>query len=215
MAATVRFAVLSSLWNLPLVRTPKLDSAEYLSWALRLAAGDSAWPIVAQHGPGYPYFLAALLVVGDGSIKFALAAQALVGAGTAACVAAIARRLYGIRSGWLAGVVYAIYGPVVMVETSLLAEGLLVFLLAVAILCLTGARGFSRAEAGGFRAERRREASAERPWRAARSVRQSSCVRPRCSSPPRAQSGCCADGGGRAMPAGALLRFERRQRYAW
>jgi hypothetical protein len=72
LAAGVRLAVLSTLWNLPLVRTPKLDSAEYLSWALRLAAGDGAWPVVAQHGPGYPFFLAALLVIGDGSLKFAL-----------------------------------------------------------------------------------------------------------------------------------------------
>ena len=136
-AAAVRLAVLVSLWDLPLVTTPKLDAAEYLSWATRLAAGDNAWPVVAQHGPGYPIFLAALLVLGGGSLKFALAVQALLGAVTAAMVAAIARRLAGARAGWLAGVAYALYGPVVLVETSVLAEGLLVFLLTLALLVLT------------------------------------------------------------------------------
>jgi hypothetical protein len=75
VAAIVRIAVLVTLWNLPLVRTPKLDSGEYLAWALRLASGDGAWPVVAQHGPGYPIFLAVLLAVGSGSIKVALAVR--------------------------------------------------------------------------------------------------------------------------------------------
>jgi len=92
---------------------------------------------VAQHGPGYPIFLAALLVLGGGSIKFALAIQALLGGATAAMVAAIGRRLAGARAGWLAGLVYALYGPVLLVETSVLAEGLLVFLLTLALLILT------------------------------------------------------------------------------
>ena len=35
VAALVRVTVAASLWTLPLVRTPKLDSAEYLAWAQR------------------------------------------------------------------------------------------------------------------------------------------------------------------------------------
>jgi Flp pilus assembly protein TadD len=64
--------------------------------------------------------------------------QALLGGATAAMVAVVARRLGGVRTGWLAGAVYALYGPVVLVETSMLAEGLLVFLLTLALLILTG-----------------------------------------------------------------------------
>ncbi|HEX7138134.1 MAG TPA: glycosyltransferase family 39 protein, partial [Vicinamibacterales bacterium] len=137
LAAAVRLAVLSTLWDLPLVRTPRLDSAEYFSWALRLAAGDAAWPVIAQHGPGYPFFLAALLAIGDGSIKFALAVQALVGAASAAGLAVLARRLYSGRSGWIAGVLYAAYGPVVLVETTLLGEGILLFLTVIGLVSLT------------------------------------------------------------------------------
>jgi hypothetical protein len=34
LALVVRLIVAAELWDLPLVRTPKLDSLEYLSWAL-------------------------------------------------------------------------------------------------------------------------------------------------------------------------------------
>lgn len=132
-AAAIRLAVAASLWNLPLVRTPKLDSAEYLAWAQRLAAGDWTWPVVAQHGPGYPIFLAALLVLGTGSLKLAVAAQAIVGGLTAAVVSLIAARWAGSRAGLLAGIVYACYGPAVYFETAILSEGLLLFLLALGL----------------------------------------------------------------------------------
>jgi 4-amino-4-deoxy-L-arabinose transferase-like glycosyltransferase len=136
VALIVRLVLVEELWNLPIVRTPKLDSAEYVSWARRLAAGDFAWPIVSQHGPGYPFFLAGLLAIASGSLHAALFAQAAVGAATAALVAAIARELLGARIGVLAGLVYALYGPAVYIETAFLSEGLLLFLLMVTVFAL-------------------------------------------------------------------------------
>ncbi|HEV3139183.1 MAG TPA: glycosyltransferase family 39 protein, partial [Vicinamibacterales bacterium] len=149
IAAAVRVALAVGLWNLPIARTPKLDAFEYVSWAHRLAAGDFAWPLVAQHGPGYPFFLAALLVM-TGSLHGALFAQAVVGAATAASIAAIGRQLAGTRAGLLAGLTYAVYGPVAWIETSFLAEGLLLFLLSVALLALCRAPlTLTRAAAAG------------------------------------------------------------------
>jgi tetratricopeptide (TPR) repeat protein len=136
VAAAVRLLAGATLWDLPLVRTPKLDSAEYLSWATRLADGNWAWPAVAQHGPGYPVFLAALLVLGSGSLKTALVLQALVCSGTASLIAVVARRWYGARAGLLAGLVYAVYGPAVYIDTVVLSEGPLLFLLAAALWML-------------------------------------------------------------------------------
>jgi tetratricopeptide (TPR) repeat protein len=132
------------LWDLPIVRTPKLDSAEYVSWARRLAAGDFAWPIVSPHGPGYPLLLAALFVVGSGSLKFAIACQAIAGAITATLIALIAREAFGDRPALFAGLCYALYAPAVYIDTALLSEGLLLFLLTVALFvssrsaCLSG-----------------------------------------------------------------------------
>jgi tetratricopeptide (TPR) repeat protein len=135
VAAAVRLVVASTLWDLPLVRTPKLDSAEYWSFAQRLASGDWAWPVVAQHGPGYPLFLAMLLALGGG-LKAAMALQALVGAATATMIAIVGRRLVDERTGWFAGLAYALYGPAVYADTAILSEGLLLCLLVVALLAL-------------------------------------------------------------------------------
>jgi Flp pilus assembly protein TadD len=128
--------VAMQVWDLPIVRTPKLDSFEYVSWARRLAAGDFAWPIVSPHGPGYPFFLAGLLTIGSGSLRFAIAAQAVLGAVTAVMIAMVAREWFGARAGPIAGIAYAVYGPAVYIDTALLAEGLLLFLLVLGLWML-------------------------------------------------------------------------------
>jgi tetratricopeptide (TPR) repeat protein len=140
VAAIVRLAVGASLWTLPLVKTPRLDSAEYFSWASRIASGDWTWPVVAQHGPGYPVMLAGLLDLGGGSLTTALALQSLFGAFAAAMVCGITRRAYGDRAGLFAGLAYAVYGPVVLVDTTVLSEGLLLFLLTLGLWILSSRR---------------------------------------------------------------------------
>src|SRR5262249_25847639 len=132
-ALAARWIVAAELWRLALVRTPRLDSFEYVSWARRLASGDFAWPVVSAHGPGYPFFPAGLLAVGSGALGAAIAMQAMVGALTAVLVAAAAREWFGARAGLLAGLTYAVYGPAVYLDTALLAEGLLIALLAFAL----------------------------------------------------------------------------------
>jgi len=124
------------VWDLPIVRTPKLDSFEYVSWARRLAAGDFAWPVVSPHGPGYPFFLALLLALGSGSLRVVIAAQAVMGAMTAAVAAMVTREWFGARAALLAGLAYAVYGPAVYIDTALVAEGLLLLLLLLAVLML-------------------------------------------------------------------------------
>jgi Flp pilus assembly protein TadD len=143
VAFVVRLLVVAELWNLPLVRTPKLDSAEYLSWATRLASGDFSSPVVSPHSPGYPLFLAALLVLGSGSLYAVSLAQSIVGALTAVMVAVLSGEWFGRRAAIVAGLVYAAYGPAVYVETMLLSEGLLLFLFTGA-LCLLSRQPLTR-----------------------------------------------------------------------
>lgn len=129
VAAGVRLAVLPSLWDLPLVRTPKLDSNEYLTWARQIAAGSFALPAVSPHGPGYPFFLGGLLALLSGSLHAALLAQALLGAAilvrptallvviALTCWLALARRSGPRRAvllAWFAAPVLAIVVPVMV-----------------------------------------------------------------------------------------------------
>ncbi|HSP17625.1 MAG TPA: tetratricopeptide repeat protein [Thermoanaerobaculia bacterium] len=136
-ALAVRIAIVIQLHaSTALFRTPQLDSFEYHSWAQRIASGDFSWPAAPPHGPGYPLFLGMLLAIGHGSVLFAHVAQAFLGAITAVVISAIARRTAGHVAALIAGLAAAIYAPLALIEVSIYAEGLLVFLLSGSILAV-------------------------------------------------------------------------------
>ena len=132
VALALRVSVIAELQPLPLFRTPQLDSLEYLEWAERYAAGDFSWPARPSHGPGYPMFLGAILAA-TGSLAAARVVQAVVGALTCVLVYSIALRSFGRRAATAAGLLAAAYAPLILADVSILAEGLLVFLLAAAL----------------------------------------------------------------------------------
>jgi tetratricopeptide (TPR) repeat protein len=151
LAALVRLLVGSQLGETALFRWPQLDSLEYLVWARKVASGTMIWPVPPPHGPGYPTFLGLLLRLFDDSLDAARRVQALFGAGTCILAAAVAARAFGRRAGIAAGLLLAVYGPLVFLDVSMLAEGLLVFLLLLALwLFVALAKPFPRAIAAGL-----------------------------------------------------------------
>ena len=132
-AFAIRLSVAHALSGAPLVRTPQLDSLEYLEWARSLAAGDFTWPTPPPHGPAYPFFLAACLFVSGGSVPFVQLAQAILGSLLCVVVMDLGRRFFGKWAGFAAGLAIALYGPLVYVESSLFSEGLLLLLMALAV----------------------------------------------------------------------------------
>lgn len=137
LAALVRLIVGSQLGETTLFRSPQLDSLEYLVWAQKVAAGEMIWPVPPPHGLGYPVFLGILLRLFNGSLGAARTVQALLGAGSCLLAAAIGSRAFGRRAGIAAGVVLALCAPLVFLEISILGEGLLVFLLLLALWAFT------------------------------------------------------------------------------
>jgi Flp pilus assembly protein TadD len=135
-AAAIRLLIGWQLLQIPLVRTPRLDSAEYLQWARRLAGGDFSWPIISAHAPGYPLLLAAILKASGESLGAVVTVQAIIGAVTATLIALLGTRLFDRTSGLVAGILYATYGPAVYIDTAILAEGTLLFLLTSALVVL-------------------------------------------------------------------------------
>lgn len=132
LALAVRLAVIAQLQDEPLFRSPQLDGLEYLNWATRIAQGDFTWPEEPIHGPGYPFFVAAILAV-TRSLEAVHVAQAIAGAAAAVLVFAIARDLYGSLAAASAGVLHAVCAPLVFLEVSFIAEGLLIALLVGAL----------------------------------------------------------------------------------
>ncbi len=136
VALAVRLIITFQLNGTAIFRTPQLDSFEYYAWANRIASGDFTWPAAPPHGPGYPLFVALLLAAGRRSILFVHVVQAIIGAATAAIIALTARRIYGGHAGLVAGLLAAIYAPLALIDVSIYAEGLLVFLLSCSLLAL-------------------------------------------------------------------------------
>jgi tetratricopeptide (TPR) repeat protein len=149
IALAARLLVVAQLSDLPIVRTPRLDSLEYLQWAREIAFGTAGWPAYPAHAPGYSFFLAAVLRSSGDSLHAVRLAQSVLGALTCALVAALATRWFSLPAGIAAGLLVAVYGPLVLVDSSILAEGLLVFLLVLALWVVSRRSSMDAALAGG------------------------------------------------------------------
>lgn len=133
-AFAVRAAVALELGRTALFQKPQLDSFEFLLWGQGIAHGNLFQWLAPSHGPGYPFFLGTLLALTGGSLGAVRLLQAALGAGLCVLTAALGARVLGDRRAGLAGgLLLAVYGPLVYVEVSLLAEGLLLFLLTLAL----------------------------------------------------------------------------------
>jgi tetratricopeptide (TPR) repeat protein len=136
-AWSVRALVAQQLGQTPLYRWPQLDAREMLAWAERIAQGDLAVSSHPTHGPLYPLVLGALLRLTGESLAAVRLLQSVLGAATCAVTAAAAARLFGRRAGIGCGLLLAVYGPLVLVDTQLWEEAVLLPLLAVVLWLLT------------------------------------------------------------------------------
>lgn len=134
VAFGLRAWVAAELGRTALYQVPQLDQSEFLIWAQGLMERGFSWPALPTKGPGYPIFLAALLRATGESLAAVRLVQAALGGATAVLTALLAGRVYGPLPALLAGAAVALYGPLVYVDTALLAEGLFVFLLLAALL---------------------------------------------------------------------------------
>ena len=148
-AFALRLMAASVLGDLPISRTPQLDSAAYVSWARALVADPAFWPPYPEHAPGYPIFMAAILAITGGSLTAVRIVQSCLGAIACVLTARIAARSFTPNAYLPAGVLQAAYGPLIYIETALLAESLLVFLLVLALDVATSAHGRARWAAAG------------------------------------------------------------------
>lgn len=129
VALAVRAYAMWRLGSLPISATPQLDSLEYLTWARQIAEHGFAWPPYPEHAPGYPFFAGALLAMSGGSLMVIRIVQSILGAVTCVLTARVAARTLTPAAYLPAGLLMAVYGPLVYIDTAILAESLLVFLL--------------------------------------------------------------------------------------
>ncbi len=139
-ALALRLFVSSRLQELPIYRSPQLDSLEYLIRARRIASGDFAFPNPPVHGPGYSFFLAGLLALFGGSLPPVWIAQATMGAALCCALGVLTAKHFGRGAGAAAGFLAGALAPLIWIDVSVLGEGLLILLLVLSAL----AAGFLR-----------------------------------------------------------------------
>ena len=122
--------------NNPLFDYPIMDAKYHLEWAQKILSGDFWGDEVFFRAPLYPYLLALLYKIGGAKIGFVIVCQHVMGASSAVLVYSLARRFFAGRVALVAGLLTALYWPLVYFEGDLLFETLFVLLTLALLLSL-------------------------------------------------------------------------------
>lgn len=129
VALAVRGLHLWQLQGSPLLQVLMGDGRSYDAWARRIAAGDWLGSRVFYQAPLYAYFLAAVYRGIGHDLLVVRGIQSVLGAGSCVLLALAGRRLFSKRAGIAAGLLLALYPPVVFGDTMIQKSVLVVFLL--------------------------------------------------------------------------------------
>jgi tetratricopeptide (TPR) repeat protein len=123
LALCVRVIYIADSSDNPTFMTPIVDSQTYDGLARDLASGQPMSSDLFWQPVFYPWFLALIYWLGQGSILLAKIVQAVLGGATALLTFRIGENVFGRGVGILAGVIVAVYMPLVFFELELLAAG--------------------------------------------------------------------------------------------
>jgi tetratricopeptide (TPR) repeat protein len=149
IALALRLIYLVQISDLPWFDVPLIDGANYVGMARAIAAGhllggkDVFW-----QPPLYPYFLAVILALSGSRMWVVDVVQACLGTLSCLLVYAIGRRVMPDRGAFLAGLIMAVYGPLIHFDVQPLIPVLHIALVLCGLLFLlrgAGIRAASRA----------------------------------------------------------------------
>lgn len=148
IALLVRLAYILSMDRLGWAGPPTPDSFHFMSLARALLAGRGFAPDAvnatdaAFRPPLYVFFLSGVFgLFGDSELAVRVI-QALLGAGSALLVAAMAARIFGRKAAWLAGLLVAFHPHLVLQSGWILSESLFTFLYLAALFFFVQTIGY-------------------------------------------------------------------------
>ncbi|MHC4622868.1 MAG: tetratricopeptide repeat protein [Planctomycetota bacterium] len=133
LAVVVRGFYLYDSSDNPTFRTPVVDSKTYDLLARDLAKGEPMTERFFWQQFFYPYFLSVVYFVTGCSIVVAKLLQVVLGAVTCVLTYLLGEKIFGRSAGILAGLMAALYGPLVFFDCELLAAGWATFWAALLI----------------------------------------------------------------------------------
>jgi tetratricopeptide (TPR) repeat protein len=144
LALAVRLVYLAQISKSPAFQVPIIDSATYDQHA-RLLLSQGAFPQqFFWQGFFYPFFLAVVYFFTGGSIVAARLIQTVLGSLLCVGVFELGSRFVDRRTGATAGIIAALYGPLVFFDVELLDAGFSAIWALVLIMVVLGAEGGGR-----------------------------------------------------------------------
>ena len=128
LALSVRLAYMIQTMAGPLFDVPQTDARWHAEWARQIAEGRWSSDKPLFRAPLYPLFLAGAYRLTGDSFTGARVIQHVLGAVSCVLVVLLGRRVFDARVGWIAGVVCALYAPLVYFENELLIPPLAIVL---------------------------------------------------------------------------------------
>jgi tetratricopeptide (TPR) repeat protein len=138
VALGVRLLHIASLASAPVFGLRMGDGRIFHAWAQRLAGGDWVGSEVFFQAPLYPYFLGVVYAALGEDPRWLLGLQAVIGAASCAVVAAAGQRLFSPRAGLAAGLLLAVYPPVVFSDGLVQKSVLVLFLMSLLLFVWAG-----------------------------------------------------------------------------
>jgi len=159
VALVLRVSYLITSWKYdPLAGDLVLDSKIYIEWAKAILSHSTLPPTSLMQAPLYPWFIAALYKITGAHIYGIKAAQVLLGTISCALVASFTAKVFKSRTaGLIAGLLLAIYKPLIFYTGVIIPATLVIFLISLSVWLLyagetekggTGGTGNKREKGG-------------------------------------------------------------------
>lgn len=123
LALVVRIIYLYEVSKSPTFYAPIIDSATYDFVAKSAVEGNIIYKKLFWQAFFYPVFLSTVYLLSGASILFAKSVQVLLGSIVCILVYRLGENMFDSRTGILAGLITALYGPLIFFEGELLATG--------------------------------------------------------------------------------------------
>lgn len=134
VAFAIRALFLWQSLNTPYFGTPFLDEKYFYDWATRISEGQLSYGQAFFRAPLYAYLLGGLFAVAGPNFFLPKLVQHLLGSLAAVLVFKVAERCFDKRTAWVAGLLAALYPPLIFFEGEMLDISLQCFFYPALIL---------------------------------------------------------------------------------
>ncbi len=137
LAIFLRFIHLSQIYKTPLLSPDYVpDTLPFMIIAEKIIEGNFFYTIPLNMNVLYSLYLVPFVLLFRESLIAAVTAQLIIDAVSAVIVYLIGRRIFGVKTGLLAGVIYAVYAPLIWFAATPAGESITIFFLLISFYLL-------------------------------------------------------------------------------